>query len=592
MYTRTLTYIFAGLIFIGFFAHLPDIGGDTPTRLLFGWTIVFALVGFFGLPALRQDSLHMPPSVICALLIAPTYLLMLGALGHVEDFSFAWTPALVLFTVASLFILLSNAALGETAFDQIVVFAVLTQALLVVGAADFPLLAAIPGPVAWPSQQVFVHGGYWQVNVMSNILSCLTLWSLWHIARHPTLTGWHVPVAMAAFILFPLVVGWSNSFSGVVFLLIGLSLISLCAWHQKQDIRGRYFMAGVGLIIVSLISASYIGLGVDTAPNVVAKAGARSMPDRLGIWLRSLYAFSEAPLFGHGLGHFASIYNDVALRYEDTQGFRWVDNMRHAHNIVLHNLVEIGLIGLLIVLGPFIWFGITLLRRYPQHWVGVAILVPIFGHMMTGYPHRQSAMPLLLVVFVMAHMGLLYGRGPQVSLSLTKFRPALRQTGLAVFVVPAMAASIWTAIAYWQASGRQMALTNPQYNPRMIPWRLSQPDLKQPFLAYHADMQAVFGLTSRAVYAQDHANLSKLLPMMEAHERNGVRGRASWSILVRGYILTGDLDKAREIMKISAALAPDWSARTMADLAVEINGSEARVRAILEAIDPNPRPAE
>ena len=45
-------------------------------------------------------------------------------------------------------------------------------------------------------------------------------------------------------------------------------------------------------------------------------------------------------------------------------------------------------------------------------------------------------------------------------------------------------------------------------------------------------------------------------------------------------------------MKISAALAPDWSARTMADLAVEINGSEARVRAILEAIDPNPLPAE
>lgn len=592
MVSRNLTYAFAGFIFIGFFAHLPDIGGDTPTRLLFGWAIVFALTGFFGFQALSRSELALPRPLLFAGLVSPIYLLLLGGIGHSVDMSFAWTPALVVFCVAALFAMLTNAGLGEAAHDKILIFAVLTQALLVLGSADYPLLAMIPGPVAWPSQQIFVHGGYWQINVMSNVLSCLSLWSLWHMARYLALNGWHVAVGFVAFILFPLVVGWTNSLSGVVFLVAGLALMSLLAWQQRHEIRGRYFAAGLGLMIVSLLGASYMGVGLDVAPDVVAKAGASSMPDRIGIWLRSFYAFSEAPLFGHGLGNFSLFYNDAAMRFADTQGFRWIDNTRHAHNIIVHNLVEIGLIGTSLLLAPFIWFGISLLKNHPQHWVSVAILAPIFGHMMTGYPQRQSAVPLLLIVFVIAHMGLLYGRGNNISLSVAKFRRSLRLSALAAFTVPAFIASIWTGISYWQASGWQMVLATPQYDPRMIPWRLSLPDLKHPFLSYHAQAQAVFGLTSRAVFAQDHANLPQLLTMLAELEKRGLRGRPVWGVLVRGYIITGELDKARAVMKRGATLAPAWEQQIMVTLQSEINGDEAHLRAILDAIDPSPRRAE
>ena len=186
---------FAAFIFLGFFAHLPDLGGDTPSRLLFGWAIFFAIIGWFGLHALNQDDIDVPIPVLFALIISPVYLLLLGLLGHAVDFSFAWTPALVVFSVALLFVALANSGLSQAAFDKILIFAVLTQALMVLGSEDFPLLAAIPGPMTWPSQQVFVHGGYWQVNVMSNILSCLTLWSLWHLSRLSAFTPWHGTVA-------------------------------------------------------------------------------------------------------------------------------------------------------------------------------------------------------------------------------------------------------------------------------------------------------------------------------------------------------------------------------------------------------------
>ena len=589
MYSRNISFGFAGLIFIGFFGHLPDIGGDNPTRMLFSWAIFFALIGWFGFHALRQDAIHVSTPVLFALIISPAYLLLLGPVGHAVDFSFAWTPALVVFSLALLFIALSNSGLSRASFDKILIFAILTQALMVLGSADFPLLALIPGPVTWPSHQVFVHGGYWQINVMSNILSCLTLWSLWHLSRLSAFTPWHGLVAICAFILFPLTVGWTNSFSGLLFLLVGLALVAISAWQQKEQLRSQIFIAGGAIILVSLLASSTIGIGVETAPNAVVKAGTSSMPYRLGIWLRSFYAFREAPLFGHGLGSFASIYNDMALLHIDTQSYRWVDNMRHGHNIVMQNLVEIGLLGTIILLGPFIWFGVVLLKRHPQHWVSVAILAPVLGHMMTGYPQRQSAVPLLLVVLVVTHMSVLYGAGPMRKISLQAVHPKLRLLALAVFVLPAMLGAIWTGIEFSKASVHQLFLSQQKYDPKLIPWRLSQPDLTHPFLAYGARQQSVFGLTVRAAYAQDKANLPKLLEMLEVYERTSIRGRMTWYILVRGYIIVGDLEKAREVMKIAAALDPQWTRETMQGLAKEIKTGR---QDILRAIDPNPRPVE
>ena len=538
---------------------------------------------------MRKSQLDVSQPVLFALLAVPLYFMLLGTVGHVADFSFAWTPALVVFAVALLFVLLANADLDQTAFDKILIFAVFTQAMLVIGSSHFSFFASIPGPVAWPSQQPFVHGGYWQVNVMSNILSCLTLWSLWHISRLSAYTPWHGIVALCAFILFPLTIGWTNSFSGHLFLLVGAGLMSVTAWAQKDHLKLQIFIGGLALILLSLASTSYVGVGVETASNPVAKASASSIPVRLGMWLRSYYAFLEAPIFGHGLGNFSTVYNEMALLNVNTQTIRWIDNTRNAHNIIIHNLVEIGLVGTIILLGPFVWFGITLLKRHPQHWATVAILSPILGHMMTGYPHRQSAVPLMLIVIVVSHMSLLYGGGPLRQIPLKALNQKLRLSALAAFVLPAMVGAIWTGIEFSKASARQMMLSHPQYDQRMIPWRFSQPDLQHPFLGHGAQVQAVFGLTSRAVYAQDKANLPRLLDRLSELERTSIRGRPAWGVLVRGYIVVGDLDKAREVMKIGAALDPHWARATMQGLADEIKVGR---QGILRAIDPNLRPAE
>lgn len=580
---------FTTLIFLAFFAHLPDLGGDTPTRLLFGWGIAFALLGFFGLHALRQSEIAVATPVIFALLSAPLYFLTLGAFGHVVDASYAWTPALVVFTIAALHICLSNAGLNEDAFDKILSFAVLTQALILLGSKDFPLLAHIPGPISWPSRQPLVYGGYWQVNVMANILACLCLWTVWQTARRPKCDVVALMRMLCAVVLFPLVIGWSRSFSGLLFLPAGLAFLAVVNWRQPNLMRRSYFLGLSAVGLACLFSASFAGVGIEQAPETVAKAQASSAPDRIGIWLRSFYAFIEAPIFGHGLGNFGEVYNAAALAHADTQAYRWINNTRHAHNIVVHNLVEIGLVGTLILLLPFIWFGTHLLRRVPQHWATVAILTPLLGHIMTGYPQRQSVVPLLLILLVIGHISVVHGQGTMRRLSLARVSVKWRLGLLAAFVLPAITASVWTAIDYAQASQRHMVLAHPRYHPDMVKWRLSQPDLQHPFLKSNADVQSIFALSSRAMQARDKQTLRLLLPLLEAHEARFIRGGPTWNVLVRGNIIVGDLDKARDTMAIAYAVNPSHGRALMQELSQELKKDR---QYILAYIAPNPRRAE
>lgn len=568
MVKAPLPHIFGFLVFLGFFAHLPDLGGDTPTRLLFSWTILFALIGFFALRAMARPSWEIALPVGVALTLGPAFFLLLGAVGHAEDMSFAWTPALFITALAALFIVVHNAALSADDFDAMASFAVLTQALLLLGAAEFPLLASLPGPLGWPSAQVMVFGGYWQVNLMANIIACLSLWCLWQTVHAPRQTWLMRGRGFCAFILFPLVIGWSNSFSGLLFFILGVLLMGLTIRRFDAASRRRFF--ALAAVMLSALLIGHLGVGTDAATDAIDKAQASSIPSRLGIWLRALYAFGEAPFWGHGLGRFAEIYNDVALRYDDTQAFVWIANTRHAHNIVLHLLVEIGLIGTFLVLAPFVWFGITLLRRAPHHWATLAMLTPLLGHMMVEYPHRQSAVPVILLVVISCQMMRAYGGGISYDMSLTAVGKRLRVALAAALLLPAMAGSVKTAFDYKTASARHLRLAQTAYHPELIEWRLAQPDLRHPFLGANMRNQAYFGTATIAVAARDKAVLPPLLAQLSKREAKELRGLPTWRVLFMGYLLTGEFDEAQRIYNIAATLSSAQAARLLADTAQQL----------------------
>lgn len=81
------------------------------------------------------------------------------------------------------------------------------------------------------------------------------------------------------------------------------------------------------------------------------------MTGRAAIWGRSLAALADAPLFGHGLGSFGTIFS----AYQDEQHV-FAYPVDKAHNTYLEVLVELGLpFGLLLIALPF-WLNWRILR--------------------------------------------------------------------------------------------------------------------------------------------------------------------------------------------------------------------------------------
>lgn len=102
------------------------------------------------------------------------------------------------------------------------------------------------------------------------------------------------------------------------------------------------------LVIVALLSG---GAMLDRLGEGQAMTG------RAAIWGRSLAALADAPLFGHGLGSFGTIFS----AYQDEQHV-FAYPVDKAHNTYLEVLVELGLpFGLLLIALPF-WLNWRILR--------------------------------------------------------------------------------------------------------------------------------------------------------------------------------------------------------------------------------------
>lgn len=119
------------------------------------------------------------------------------------------------------------------------------------------------------------------------------------------------------------------------------------------------------------------------------------------VWGNAVSIIGDYPLFGTGLGTFASIYP----AYDESGGSR---RYSHAHNDYLEYLSEIGIIGLIMFLGGIIFliansFLIWRLRRHPEvkglALGGIVGLMAILIHSITDFNlHIPANMTLFTVV--------------------------------------------------------------------------------------------------------------------------------------------------------------------------------------------------
>jgi len=175
-------------------------------------------------------------------------------------------------------------------------------------------------------------------------------------------------------------------------LFFGLSMLFIRGTiHQKSGIRK--FLTIVFLFI--LFIALYVGIDANLERFALDKV---LHEDRPVVWANTVNIFSDYPLFGTGIGTFASIYP----AYEDSKKyFRY----SHAHNDYLEYLAELGVVGFLFLVGGILIMLINSFlvwkeRRHP--WVkglalgGIIAVICMLIHSVTDF---NLQIPANMVLF-------------------------------------------------------------------------------------------------------------------------------------------------------------------------------------------------
>lgn len=157
---------------------------------------------------------------------------------------------------------------------------------------------------------------------------------------------------MAGIVVMSLGIILSNSRSGLVvlvftlFLFFGFSVLTFSRIGYRQA-WVRKFIRTTFLIVTIL--AAYIGVG-----STIKRFALDDIlhEDRPLYWANTADIVGDFPLFGTGLGTFASAYN----AYETRGGSEM--RLDHAHNDYLEYVAEVGVLGALILFGGILYIVI------------------------------------------------------------------------------------------------------------------------------------------------------------------------------------------------------------------------------------------
>jgi O-antigen ligase len=168
--------------------------------------------------------------------------------------------------------------------------------------------------------------------------------------------------------------------AGVGAAIVVLAAVTIC-------FKGQHIVASV-LALVGFALASVTGIGASAAARVGSEAG--GLGDRPDQWRTVWLAFKARPLLGWGPGRI-----DTATGPFRPLGYgpcRTDEALHDAHNIVLHNLGTVGLIGTVLMIG---WLVSS--ARHTRG-VGAIAAVAVGINLMVEPLWGPSVIPMILLV--------------------------------------------------------------------------------------------------------------------------------------------------------------------------------------------------
>ncbi|RFC33485.1 MAG: O-antigen ligase [Candidatus Nitrotoga sp. MKT] len=351
-----------------------------------------AILGLSAMPLLVTKRYWLQPEIPLIVLL-PIGLLLLGmvqfVLGRVGYFDQILLFALYLLWAALLMML------GQRLREEFGLPALATAlaAFLLVG-AELNALAGILQNYRWHTFldavvtakiSVAVYGNVAQPNHFANYIT-LGLISLGLLYMRSLLRAWYVALLTMP-LLFVLVLSGSRS----VWLYL-LFMAGMAWWWQRSDKSClpllRYtllLLLGFGLMhgVVQIPWLEGASGSVTTMRRLFGEGTSGSI--RLYLWREGWQIFTQFPLLGAGFGQFAWQHFQFGPVLRNTNIVGLYNN---AHSLVTQIAAEMGLAGLLILLGTLAMWLIQCNRvqRTVYHWWGYALLGVLAIHSLLEYP--------------------------------------------------------------------------------------------------------------------------------------------------------------------------------------------------------------
>jgi hypothetical protein len=244
------------------------------------------------------------------------------------------------------------------------------------------------------------QGGFQQPNLLASFLATAIIFSLWQQLRQEApIKGWRAIGLLSLTVLHVFIVFKSGSRVGI----LGLSgsMVLLGIWVHIRSPHNRQFgcLCLISLLLAALLAA-WLGDVVHRLQDVFR---GHSTTYRLSFIQASTHLWWESPWWGHGLGTFSEKIVPAFIQLiEAGNSLYYTPNLGHPHNEVLLWAVETGAMGVLLIMGPWVfvmvWFSLH------QAWnslAWLACLLPISLHQFTEFPFHSSTAHIWLWCMVL-----------------------------------------------------------------------------------------------------------------------------------------------------------------------------------------------
>ncbi|MCX4187662.1 PglL family O-oligosaccharyltransferase, partial [Methylophaga sp. OBS4] len=266
------------------------------------------------------------------------------------------------------------------------------------------------------------------------------------------------------------IVGVSGSRIGALTLFISVPLLIFAL--RRPLLRNSRFSAAILLAIVMGFSAGLLPGTSKAIDKTVAMQSGYSGSARLGIYKISLDLVAEKPVFGHGVGSFASVFQFArpAFFEQNPDGTLPKQIVSHPHNEIIQWLVEGGLIALMGIV--LVAIGVLRALRQTGWSRGLAytgLLLPIVLHTQVELPLYTSILHWFVLVILLAlpfsHQ--LTNRNNSLTIYANKLAAISLWAIVGIFILFLLhtVRSNWDFVAFYKGEQRENPLQIAKQNP-------------------------------------------------------------------------------------------------------------------------------